>query len=209
MRRHEVAGDGQAQPGAWWIGPPCEAVEGAREQVRREPRPGIGDRHDDAGHVDVRPDGHRHGATRRRLADSIGEEAADDLRDADGIRLDRKQVVRDVRVEAHAAPSSLGLATGHGIQDQGPDVERLAAQLEISGLRLGDRAQIVDQALERGRGIEDRCQVRLVRRVDAVDDGLHVAADDGQWRSQLMGHVGKEAASLLLGRCQARMPSRW
>ena len=101
-------------------------------------------------------------------------------------------------------------APGHGVDEQGPHIDRLAVQRQATSLGLGDGAQVVDQSLEGRDGVQDRRQVRRIGGIDAVGDGLHVGAHDGQRRAQLVRHVGQEAApfSLVDGQPGAHLVER-
>ena len=53
------------------------------------------------------------------------------------------------------------------------------------------------------RLLDEAGEVRLVRRVDPIGDGLEVAPQHGQRRPQLMAHVGEEGSPLALVCLQA------
>ena len=77
-------------------------------------------------------------------------------------------------------------------------------QAKSAGLRERERPQIVDQARQDARLVEDRAQVRLVGRIDAVEHTFERPLHDGEWRAQLVADIGQEGASRLLVRGQAR-----
>ena len=62
--------------------------------------------------------------------------------------------------------------------------------------------QVVDEPLEHPGLLEDRGQVRLVGRIDAIEDGLEVAGDDREWRAQLVADVREERPPLFLVRLE-------
>ncbi len=107
-----------------------------------------------------RSGGQDHVSASRRMAQGVGQQVADDLREADRVRLDRRQLVGHVGRDPDVALGCLGGGPGHRIDEQGPHVERLAVQRQATGLGLGDRAQVVDQSLEGRDGVQDRRQVR-------------------------------------------------
>ena len=73
-------------------------------------------------------------------------------------------------------------------------------QRERPALGQGERPEIVDEAAEDVRLVEDRGQVRLVCRMDAIDDRLEVALHDGQRCPQLVADIGEQAPPLALVR---------
>ena len=134
----------------------------------------------------------------RRVAQRVGQQVADDLREPDWVGFDGRQLVGHVGRDLDVALGSVGGGPGDRVDEQGPHVDRLAVQRQATGLGLGDRAQVVDQSLERRDGVQDGRQVRGIGRIDAVRDGLDVGAHDGQRRAQLVRHVGQEAAAFSL-----------
>ena len=131
------------------------------------------------------------------MAQRVGQQVADDLREPDGSASmvgSRRYVRRDLDVVL----GSVGGGARYRVDEQGTNVDRLAMQGQATGLGLGDRAQIVDQSLEGRDRVQDGRQVLEICSRDAVRDGLDIGAHDGQRRSQLMRHVGQEAAAFSL-----------
>ena len=90
------------------------------------------------------------------MAQRVGKEVADDLPEADRVGLDRRQLNGHVGRDPDMTLGRLGGDARGRLDEQGSDVERLAMQGQATGLGLGDRAQVVDESLEGGDGVEDR-----------------------------------------------------
>ena len=98
-----------------------------------------------------------------------------------------------------------GLLEGRdGVLDEDLEVGRLAVQRERTGLRQGERAEVLDQPIEDPGLVEDRGEVLLVGRTNAVEDGFDAALDDGERRAKLVRDVGEEGAPLPLIRLESR-----
>ena len=68
---------------------------------------------------------------------------------------------------------------------------------QAPGFGEGERVQIVDQVAEAPGLVQERGEVAVVAGMDAVELGLDLALQDGQWVAQLVGDVGEEAPPLL------------
>ena len=79
---------------------------------------------------------------------------------------------------------------------------RCSGSPPVSALR--DRRDVADEPLERRGVLEDRAQVLVVARVDAVEHRLEPPAHDRERRAQLVRDVGEERAALRVDRAQAR-----
>ena len=86
-------------------------------------------------------------------------------------------------------------------------VGRLAVERERPGLGQGERPQVVDQPGQHARLVEDDREMRRVGRVDAVDDRLEVALDDGQRRPQLVADRRPAGSAAGARRSRAARPS--
>ncbi len=69
-------------------------------------------------------------------------------------------------------------------------------------LAQGQGPEVVHEPSEDPGLFQDRPEMDLVGRVDAIEDRLDVALDDGERRPELVGHVGEQAASLGLIRLE-------
>ena len=81
-------------------------------------------------------------------------------------------------------------------RDRG-DVGGLAVERERAGVGEGQRPEVVEEAGHHRRLGEQRRDVVLVDRVDAVDHGLEAALDDRERRPQLVGDVGEHRATVV------------
>ena len=81
---------------------------------------------------------------------------------------------------------------GHGLVGERPEVDRLAVERQRPGLCERQRPEVVEQPVHHGGLGEERRQVVLVHRVDAVEHGLDAPGDDGERRPELVGHVGEQ-----------------
>ena len=66
------------------------------------------------------------------------------------------------------------------------------------GVTEGQRAQVLDEPIERAGLLEEQQEVGVVARVDAVELGLDLGLQHGQRRAQLVGDVGQEPAAGVL-----------
>ena len=74
----------------------------------------------------------------------------------------------------------------------------LPVELQRAGLDRRQRLQVIEEARHLRRFLEQRRELAVIARVDAVDHALDVAADDRQRISQLMRDVGQQHPPLLL-----------
>ncbi len=65
----------------------------------------------------------------------------------------------------------------HDLLDQDVGIGRFAVQRQRAGLGERHRAQVIDEPLHDAGLLEDRGEVRLVGRVDAIDHRLEVPGD--------------------------------
>ena len=137
-------------------------------------------------------------ATGRGVPHPVRDEVGEHLAEPDRVDVDDREIGRDVGRDGHPGRARGALERPHDLVDQHVRIGRLRVQLERAGLRQRHRPQVVDEARHDPRLVEDRRQVRLVGRVDAVDHRLEVAGDDGQRGAQLVAHVVEQRAPLVL-----------
>ena len=180
---------------------PIEAVERMLDIVGRHPGTGVAD--SDRDRTVGREGGKHDPSTGGRESHGVREEVRHDLANARRVDRDRCQV-RDLEVELHAGLIGGRTMARDDLRQQGLEVGRLAVEAECAGLGEGERPQIVDQARQDLGLVEDGPQVRLVGGIDAVEHPFQRSLHDGQRRAQLVADIGKEGASCLVVRGQAR-----
>ena len=82
-------------------------------------------------------------------------------------------------------------------------VELAGLQAELAGLGEGELLEVVHEVLQRQRLLVDRVDDRRGRREQAVLQRLEVAADVGERRAQLVGHVVDHPPAQLLDALEA------
>ena len=143
-------------------------------------------------------------AAARRVADRVRDEVRQDLPDPDGIDVEEGQVGGRLDDEIDAGLGGGRRERGGRLAEQDVRVGRLPMEGQGARLRERDRPEVVDEALQDVRLLDEPGQVGLVGGMDAVGDGLEVAAEHGQRRSQLVAHVGEQRPPLLLVRLESR-----
>ncbi len=89
-----------------------------------------------------------------------------------------------------------------GVVDQSGGADRLHAGLVLAGLDLGEREQVLSEAVHAAGVLEDDGHefARVIGEVHAVfEERFDVAGDGSERRAQLMGDVGDEVAAGFLG----------
>ena len=120
-------------------------------------------------------------------------------------RIRTGSISSDRQVAVDRPPSVTPAAAAAGSNERTTSATRRSGSVgsgwraSVPGLGQGERPQVVDQPAEDARLVEDRAP-RCVRvgRIDAVDDRLEVALDDGQRRPQLVADVGEQRPALAL-----------
>ena len=136
-------------------------------------------------------------AAGRGVAEGVGDEVGDDLADPDRIDVERAAGRRRPRSRRSTpAAAAAGREGRRDVGDEDAEVGRLAMERQGARLGQGERPEVLDQPIEDPRLLEDRRQVGLVGRMDAVEDRLDAALDDGERRPQLVGDVGEERPAL-------------
>ena len=113
-----------------------------------------------------------------RVRDQVREHLADPHR----VYVDDRQVARRGVGQRHAGGRRGGPERADRVGDEQVERGRFAVEGERAGLGQGQRPEVVDQSFHEPGLIEDRGQVRLVGRVDAIHDRLEIAGDHGQGR---------------------------
>ena len=125
------------------------------------------------------------------MPDRVDDQVREHLADADRVGVERDGCPGRRR-QRHALFLGRGRVTGHDIGLEAPDLDLLAVEWQRPRFCQGDRPEVVEEAVhDRDLG-EDRGEVGVVERMDAIDHRLHAAADHLQRRAQLVGHVGEE-----------------
>ena len=84
---------------------------------------------------------------------------------------------------------------GDDLLDEARQVGRLTVQTKHAHLGQRQGPEVIDQPGHHARLLEDRYQMRLVGRVEAVQDSLERALHDSQRGPQLVADVGEQAAT--------------
>ena len=191
----ELAGDRQAEPAPAGVGGAGEAIE---DPVGIAGDAGTGVGHGDdggaalLGDVDVDP------AARRRVADGVRHHVRDHLGDAERVGVDDH---RRRRRDRDLDPASTGQRgqRSHGVAHHGAELDRLRVQDELAGVAGGQRAEVLDEAVERAGLVKQQVEALVVARVDAVELQLYLPLQHGERRAQLVGDIGQEALTGALG----------
>ena len=138
------------------------------------------------------------GATGRRVPDAVRHQVGEHLPDPDRVDVEDREITRDIGRDGHSGRACGARERPDDLHDEQVQVGRLPMERERAGLRQGHGAEVVDEPLHDPGLLEDRGQVRLVGRVDAVDHRLEVAGDDAEWRAKLVAHVVEQGAALVL-----------
>src|SRR5439155_577092 len=72
---------------------------------------------------------------------------------------------------------------------QAAEIDRLLLQLQRAALRQGERSQVLDQARQHVRLLEQLLQLAFVAWIHAVEQPFELALHHGQRRPQLVRHV--------------------
>ena len=195
---HELAGDRQPEPGAARVVALDEPVEDVREQrgvdararvadLEADPAPGL----DRARRRVTRPPA---GVWRRALATRLARTSR--MRTGSTSMIGRSPSIADAELTPAASAAGSNERTTSATSRSGSVGSRWRASVPAS-----DRASVRRSSISRPRTrvssrIGPRCAA--IRRVDAVDDRLEVALDDGQRRPQLVADVGEEGPPLAL-----------
>ena len=196
MGLDETASDRKAESRSARIGRLGESIEDVRQERRLDAAAGVPD--DDLDEPPVRrarrDDTDR--AAGRRVAKRVGDEIREDFADPDGIDVEERDVVVDTNVQLDAGAFGGGLEGRSRLRGEDRQIRRLAMERQAAALGQGDRPQVVDEPGEDVRLVENGPKVRGVPLVDAIEDRLDVALDDGQRGPQLVADVGQQAAAV-------------
>ena len=202
MRLDELFCDRESEASAARLGRLIEAIEDPRDPLGRDAGTGVAN-------VDRHPRTlgacrHRYLAAARRVPKRVGDQVREDLASPDRIGVDLERSTRHLRLERHAGRQSPRCERIDRLAYERADVDRLAMERESARLGERQRAQILDEARQHLRLIEDRDEVRFVRGVNAIDERFEVALHHGQRRAELVAHVREKPAALLLARLETR-----
>ncbi len=149
-----------------------------------------------------RPRGHRDGAACGRVAQRIGKQILQDLHQPRPVGLHEQWRTG----QGAGQRDSLGLGQRRkefdGILHQGRHIDRTQRQRQLARLGLRQLVQVVDQAVQMARLVIEAGDLRLVQRVDIVQDRTQVALQHGERRAQFVRHVGQHVLAQLLGLLQ-------
>ncbi len=132
--------------------------------------------------------------TSRRVAQGVAQQVGEDLPDAHPIDLEL-DVTCALDDERHVTRDSDGGDGGNGVLDEDTHGHGFAVQGQPSGLAERQRAEVLDESVERAGLIAKQLEVGIVARVDAVELRLHLGLQHGERRAQLVGDVGEEPAA--------------
>ncbi len=191
------AGDGQAEAGAArGVVPGAEALEDPLGAVGGDAGPLVADLEDPpllvepAGRqVDLSPS--------RAVPHGVVDEVGDELGQPGAVGVDDEVGRLDGVAHPHGAPVDRGL--GHGVPQEGGDLDVTDAQGRCTGVDAGEVEQVGDEGTEPLGLLERPAQGRVVRAHDAVDEVLEEGALCGERRPQLVRDGGDELAALLVG----------
>jgi hypothetical protein len=203
-RAHELARDGEAEPGAAvdarggrvTLG---EGLEEVRQLRVRYADPGVGHRDPQQQPGVMGLDG---GADRDHALlgelHGVGDQVGDDLSEPGRVSREHcrdLRVTRDHEVQPLLA-GELGQHGGHLLQQE-PDVEVHPLELEPTGLDLGEVEDVVDQPEQRPPGRLDTRRQPVLLGVEGGAEQQVVEADDAvERRPDLMAHRGQEVGLL-------------
>ena len=133
-------------------------------------------------------------STHWRVAQRVRHQIAEDLAHAHRVDLDRLHAGRRIDGDAHP-PRARVAGKGRGdVARELAGVDRLFLQLQRAALRQGERSEILDEPRQHVRLLEQHLQLRLVARIDTVQQAFELSLDDGERRPQLVRDVGHEIA---------------
>jgi hypothetical protein len=133
----------------------------------------------------------------------VREQYREDLAQADRVHVDGWKRGRHVDRERQFGRFEPRLEHRADVADERGHIGRLPMQRKDPALRLRQRLQLLDQRGQDTRLLQHRKEVGVVARVDALDQALEVALDDGERRAQLVRDVGQETPPLLVVRLEA------
>ena len=126
----------------------------------------------------------------------VCEEVRERLADTSGVCPDRDDAGIHADGDFGAGfARGLGEVVGNAVREH-CEVDLLEIQRERSGLRQGHCRDVADEPLERLGVAEDRTQMVIVARMDAVEHRLEPPAHDRKRRAQLMRDVCEEGPPL-------------
>src|ERR1700730_993605 len=99
-------------------------------------------------------------------------------------------------LEQHAGRLRLRCERADGLAYERADVNGLAMESERARLGERERPQILEEPREHPRLIQDRGEMRLIRRVNAIDQRLEIALHHRERRAELVAHVRDQGAAL-------------
>ena len=199
--------DGQTEPGAALLAVPgrvgaVEPLEHVGGGLGGHARALVGHLDDGVGAVDGDPDRHRRRL--RGVDPGVREQVGHDLVEAHVVAADDDRARG--RLEGDGPVGLDGTGVGHGVVDEGHQVDGLAFE-GAALVETGEEQEVVDEHAHPRRLVLDPAhgEGQLVGVVGgAPPEQLGVAADGGERGAQLVGGVGDEPAQALLRARRAR-----
>ena len=202
MSLYQLAGDGQAQPGA--AGSPVpgrvnpvETVKHIGQRFRRNARPGV--RHRNSHPLAVPDGGNGHRSAGRRMSQGVVRQIAQRLLNPQPVNVKRRQAGSDFGHQTHGARLGAGPERRRHPFHQVARRCRPHIQAQFPRLALRQQTQVINQPRQVAGLPVQRLQRGVIGRYQPILDGLNVALNVGQRRPQLVGYVRHQAAALALG----------
>ena len=130
-----------------------------------------------------------------RVLDRVRDQVPEHLDEAIPVAHDRRQL-GEILPEAEPVPCGLDPKGRRDVAQDPAEVDQLLAQLDASGLDLGDVEEVVDQGAQPVRALGGHLEKALLELRDrpaiAVEHQLDVAAQRRQRRAQLVRDRGHE-----------------
>ena len=122
------------------------------------------------------------------MPDAVRDEIGEDLPDPDRVDVEDREVGRDFSRDGDPgrARTCLNERTTSSTSRSMSVGSLWSGRVPAS--RQGDGAQVIDESLHHLR-FEDRGEVRLIGRVDAIDHRFEVAGDHAEGRPELVAHI--------------------
>ncbi len=126
------------------------------------------------------------------MTQRVLEQVAKDLTEPHRVDVDHRQIGGDIGRQLDPVFIRSAPVDRHDVIDQGSRRERLTMQYQCTGFGCRQRAQVLQEAREDIRFVEQSSQVLRVGRVQPVEHGLGVAADHRERGPQLVCEVGQQ-----------------
>ncbi len=177
-----------------------EAVEHLRQVLRSDALAAVA--HNDLGRAVAAADAHQDIAAGRRVAQRIGQQVLHRLANAVGVHIDHRRRAQQFHAQGDALGRRQRRKARRAVLYQPPQVGRLPVERQLARLGQSQLVQVAHQPRQVVGLVEQTRHLGLVEGVDAVEDGLQVAAQDVERIAQFVGHVGQQLPPQRLGLLQ-------